>query len=150
MAKAPVNGLPLAIPKEWALSTLMLHFEGEDFTDDERPFAAAAMVQARLDIPSGTAPGDVQAKDLSTVRRELAGFALVDQGNVKLADKDARFLEFSYAESSGRRLQQLTYYIGSKERLFTVTGTHVEGARFGAVRPAIVALATSVAEGMTA
>ena len=149
MPKAPAPGLPLAVPKQWAVSTLMLHFEGEDFAADERPFAATAMVQARLDVPAGTAPGDVMVKDLSQVKRELAGFDLIDQGSTKLGATDGvRFLEFAYAESAGRRLRQLTFYLPTSGRMYAVTGSHVEGERFDAVRPQIVALAQSVAEGL--
>ncbi|HEY4219945.1 MAG TPA: DcrB-related protein [Myxococcota bacterium] len=145
---APLNGLPLAVPKQWALSQLMLHFEGEDFTDDDRPFAATALVQTRLDVPAGTAPSDVVIADLATVKKELAGFDLVEHGTTKLGAAEVCFLEFSYAESQGRRLRQLTFYMASGKQFLTVTGTHVEGERFDAIRPQVVALAQSVLSGL--
>jgi hypothetical protein len=149
MPKSPIAGLPIAAPKNWALSTLLLHFEGEDLKKEDRPFASTAMVQLRLDMASGVSDEEIAARDLAQFKGTLPGFEFVNGGHLKLGSRSARFLEFSYDESLGRRLQQLVLYLsGPGGRWYMVSGTHVSGTRFDRVRPDIVALGQSISEGL--
>ena len=142
--KLSIGDAEVQIPNKWAFSSTLLHFEGEDLSQDPRPFAANVVVQSRIDVPDGTAAELVATADLSLLKTNLPGFQLVSDQDAKAGQKSVTAIEYTFRDSSERVLQQLILYCQSGKRLYTVTATHVAGSRFGVAKEAVLRMASDL------
>ena len=135
--------LTLGIPDFWDLNLITLHFEGEDLTEDENPFAGSIVISRRLDVPFSEVPEGLIDADLEGLQQSLTGFELVRRGDTDIEGQACPFLEFDF-DAEGHRLRQLciTRAVGGK--VYGIFGTHVCGERFARVRDQIIAVGHSL------
>lgn len=127
------------IPDGFGLTQVVLHYEAEDLTADPDPFAGNVVVQLRLDVePEEDLPA-VAARDLQDLKNAFGSFQSKKSGDN--AASPLTSLEFGFDDGDGRALEQVILYGRRGEHVYTVTGTHVRGARFMNVRSAAIALA---------
>lgn len=131
----------LPIPGGWGLAQMVLHYEGEELVGDPDPFAGSVVVQLRLDAEPDEALERLSARDLVDLRSVFGSLEPL------ATSAGAPALEFGFADEDGRALQQLVLYGRRGDHAYTVTGTHVRGPRFEAVRQAATHLARALFEG---
>jgi hypothetical protein len=138
-------GAHLPIPDGWGLTQTVLHYEGEDLSADPDPFAGSVVVQLRMDAEPDEDLKKLSENDVASLKGALAGFQSrkATEGGKSLHTSS----EFSFTDEDGRALQQLILYGRRGGHVYTVTGTHVQGARFETVRTAASELATALLEG---
>lgn len=134
----PADLSKLPIPEGWGLTQLVLHYEGEGLAGDPDPFAGSVVVQLRLDAEPGADLAQLSARDLQALRGAFGTL------HPRAATAGVPALEFDFRDEGGRRLRQLVLYGRRREHVYTVTGTHVEGERFEAVREAATTLARAL------
>lgn len=131
-------------PENWGFTQVTLHFEGDDLSDEAKPFAGNIVVQLRLDIEPGASAEATRDIDMSNLRRTLPNVEVLGSGELDLGGRIGQYMEWtSVVDDDLGPLQQLAVYIPVGSRLYAVTGTHKE-AKFGAVRHDILDVASSL------
>lgn len=138
---APRAGINL--PANWAVSSLIIHYEGEDLSKDPAPFAANIGVQLRIDTPRGASPADVAASDVAALKAGIQGFQILGRGELTVGKHTHQHFEFTYLDAQIGTLQQLVILVHNQGRIYSIAGTHVAGERFAAVRDHIIEFAAT-------
>lgn len=134
----------IELPVGWQITHMAIHYEGEDVSRDEHPFAANVLVQLRMDA-IGSTPAELAISDLAILdtlpdaERISAGPIPIEEGG-----RPAQHVELTFRPDGGGVLQQLIVYIGGENRVYTVTGTHRAGPRFDKIRGDVLHVARSL------
>jgi hypothetical protein len=134
----------LTLPARWTITSLAIHYEGEDLSKDERPFAANILVQLRTDVDRDAGAQDAAASDWDAITANLPGVELIGRAEVAAGRAKLPALEYRFPDAMGHSLQQLVLYVAHESRIYTIAGVHLAGVRFDAIRPEIIRTAEAL------
>jgi hypothetical protein len=137
-------GRTFTLPAGWGVTNLTFHFEGEDLSKDERPFAGNVIAQLRTDVPHGTRIDDVVERDLKVLKMATSNFQFVGQNTTDIDGTAVKSIEFLHRDAESEQLQQVCFFLAVDGHVYTVTGVHRAGARFEKIRPGIREIVRSV------
>jgi hypothetical protein len=142
-SKTTTSPTTLTIPAKWGLTSFTIHYEGEDLSNDENPFAANVSVQLRTDVKPGFSTTDVVAADLQTLRATVRDLELAGKGELQVRKNKLQHLELTFRDATLGTMRQLFIYVDRGDRIYTVVGMHVD-ARFDQIRSDVIGAAASL------